>query len=78
MRLEALRKINKEDNSAEFSVNKIFLDNEYELQLQNMKKIDFPNKIKIHKQYFLQNGNLRPTIFVRRSVMLPNQISHWA
>ena len=78
MRLEALREINKEDNSAEFSVNKIFLDDDYELQLQNMKNIDFPTKIKFHKQYFLQIGNFWLTLFVIRSVMMSDQISLWA
>ena len=70
IKLEDLHEIKKEDKSAEFSINKVFLENEFELQLQNMRDIDFSKTIKIQKQYFMQNEEFWPELFIRRSIVL--------
>ena len=69
--LKSLNEIKSGDTTAEFEINNIFLDQEYDLKLKELTHVAFPKVIKVFQQYVVQNKANWPELYLRKNIVIP-------
>ena len=69
--MKSLNEIKSGDTTAEFEINNIFLDQEYELKLKELTHVAFPKIIKVFQQYVVQNKANWPELYLRKNIVIP-------